>query len=265
MYKQTTGERLKILMKERHLKQSEILELCRPYSEELGVKIGKNDLSQYVTDKFQPGTDKLFLLSKALRVNEVWLLGYNVPAEIDALNLFDDDLNETLSIKEQNHINTLRGLNDFGKEKVYDYAKDLSQSAPYLKETTTISDSTIIKLPTYDDIRASAGLGSYTDGRSKPTYHPYELTNITRKADHAIRIKGDSMEPIIKDGTIAFVLEQPMVNFGEIGIFVYQDEIYCKELIKEKGKIILRSKNKAYKDLVIDNEYPLVTVGKVLL
>lgn len=85
MNKQTTSDRLKQIMNERGLKQVDILEACKPYCEKYGVKLAKNDLSQYISGKVQPGQDKLTILGMALNVNEVWLMGYNVPSGKDEL------------------------------------------------------------------------------------------------------------------------------------------------------------------------------------
>lgn len=76
----TTADRLKQIMSERGLKQVDILEACKPYCERYGVQLKKNDLSQYVSGKVEPKQDKLSILGMALNVNEVWLMGYNVPA-----------------------------------------------------------------------------------------------------------------------------------------------------------------------------------------
>ncbi len=80
MKEATTAQRLKQIMKERGLKQIDILEACKPYCEKYGVKLAKNDLSQYISGKVKPGQDKLSILGLALNVNEVWLMGYNVPS-----------------------------------------------------------------------------------------------------------------------------------------------------------------------------------------
>lgn len=85
MKKFTTADRLKQIMKERRIKQIDILEACQPYCEEYGVQLKKNDLSQYVSGKVEPRQDKLSILGMALNVNEVWLMGYNVPAGRDEL------------------------------------------------------------------------------------------------------------------------------------------------------------------------------------
>lgn len=74
----TTGDRLKQIMLERNMKQADILRLCQPYALKYRVKIGSNDMSQYVTGKVEPGQTKLFILAKALRVSEAWLMGFDV-------------------------------------------------------------------------------------------------------------------------------------------------------------------------------------------
>lgn len=76
----TTADRLKQIMSDRGLKQVDILEACKPYCERYGVRLKKSDLSQYVSGKVEPRQDKLSILGMALNVNEVWLMGYNVPA-----------------------------------------------------------------------------------------------------------------------------------------------------------------------------------------
>lgn len=74
-----TAERLKELMRERNMRQADIVAACQPFADKYGVKIGKTDVSQYVKGKVVPGQDKLTVLSMALNVSEVWLMGYDVP------------------------------------------------------------------------------------------------------------------------------------------------------------------------------------------
>lgn len=93
----TTADRLKQIMSERSLKQVDILEACQPYCEKYGVQLKKNDLSQYVSGKVEPKQDKLSILGLALNVNEVWLMGYNVPAGRDDLAKLEEQLREESS------------------------------------------------------------------------------------------------------------------------------------------------------------------------
>lgn len=78
--KSNTGQRLKEIMRERNLKQVDIINLTKKY--QMGnVKISKTDLSQYINEKTEPGQKKLFILAQALNVSEAWLMGYDVPKE----------------------------------------------------------------------------------------------------------------------------------------------------------------------------------------
>lgn len=75
-----TSLRLRQLMADRRLRQVDILSLAQPYCTQFGVKLGKNDLSQYVNGKVEPGQEKLTILGLALNVSETWLMGYDVPS-----------------------------------------------------------------------------------------------------------------------------------------------------------------------------------------
>lgn len=79
----TTSARLKQLIEERNLRQVDILAAAKPYCAEYGVKLEKNDLSQYVNGKNEPGQEKLTILGLALNVSETWLMGYDVPMHRD--------------------------------------------------------------------------------------------------------------------------------------------------------------------------------------
>lgn len=75
-----TSARLKSVMAERGLRQIDILNAAKPFCVEYGIKLEKNDLSQYVNGKVEPGQEKLTILGLALNVSETWLMGYDVSA-----------------------------------------------------------------------------------------------------------------------------------------------------------------------------------------
>lgn len=136
-----TSNRLKQIMKERRLKQVDIIEMCKPFCLKYDVKLGKNDLSQYVSGKVQPGQEKLTILGLALNVSEAWLMGYGteyVSKEFEcqppdfAIDKPEPNLN-SLTPSEQKLLEDYRSLNDEGKEKVEDYAEDLAASGRYIK------------------------------------------------------------------------------------------------------------------------------------
>lgn len=83
MKRYSTSDRLKQIMKKDNLRQVDILDKSRPYCEKFGIRLGRNDLSQYVSGKVEPGQEKLTILAKALNVSESWLMGLDVPMRED--------------------------------------------------------------------------------------------------------------------------------------------------------------------------------------
>lgn len=84
------------------------------------------------------------------------------------------------------------------------------------------------------------------------------LTENSQRADYAIGVSGDSMEPTFYDGDIVYVKKNANLNIGDIGIFQKDNGIYIKE-VGENGLI---SHNKTYKPMV--NGGTVICLGKVL-
>ena len=108
-----TAERLKQIMEERNLRQIDIIEKCRPFCKELGVKMGRSDFSQYLSGKIQPKQTKLAILSRALNVSEAWLMGFDVP-----MSAKDASTAETVDEREQVLLELFRLVPDGQKDEV---------------------------------------------------------------------------------------------------------------------------------------------------
>lgn len=136
MSNENTSTRLKQIMKERNLRQVDLLEMVKPFCEKYNVKINKSDISQYLSGKVKPGQEKLSMLGMALNINETWLMGYEVPKEkqfaIEKTTLSE---NEILLLKNFNM------LNESGKSKLIEYSNDLIETPKYLE------DSNVIEMP----------------------------------------------------------------------------------------------------------------------
>ena len=65
------GERLKSLLKEKNIKQIELVRAA----EQKGIKLGKSHISQYVSGKTIPRKDILNFLAETLEVDPDWLVG----------------------------------------------------------------------------------------------------------------------------------------------------------------------------------------------
>ncbi len=100
------------IMNSRNLRQTDILKLCEPYCNKYGIKLNRNDLSQYVHGKTKPSASKLTILANALGVSEPWLLGY----ENHSQNFTESIL---LSDEECSLISSFRSATDRQKEIVH--------------------------------------------------------------------------------------------------------------------------------------------------
>ena len=80
MEKSIFSNRLKQVLQEQGLRrQVDLLEKAKSVAENSNTKITKSDLSQYISGKVIPGTEKLSLIALTLGVNEAWLLGFYAP------------------------------------------------------------------------------------------------------------------------------------------------------------------------------------------
>lgn len=98
MKNQTTSNRLKLALNLKGLKQADVLRLCEPYCKQYNIKMGSNDLSQYINGKTKPKQDKLTVLGLALNINEAWLMGFDVPmarGNIEKKNKLIDMINNS--------------------------------------------------------------------------------------------------------------------------------------------------------------------------
>lgn len=124
MKKHTTQDRLLELMRDKGLRQVDILEKCKPYCMKYGVRLGRNDLSQYINGKNEPSQKKLTILALALGVNEVWLMGYDVdPIPISDMSKID--VVGSLSPAEQKMVSEYRKINTEGKGLLIKYLEYL--------------------------------------------------------------------------------------------------------------------------------------------
>ena len=154
-----------------------------------------------------------------------------------------------LTADEQELLDIYNSLSPKSQGRLRERAEVLAElEDPIANEPEQVEEPTIqIKHSYY---RVSAGTGF-----DLPEGDNWEMIDIpdtpeARKADFAITIKGNSMEPVYFDGDIVLVKQQPAVELGEIGIFNIENNGY----IKKFGGDRLISLNDAYDDIIL-SEY----------
>ncbi|MBO4422550.1 MAG: helix-turn-helix domain-containing protein [Clostridia bacterium] len=109
------------------------------------------------------------------------------------------------------------------------------------------------------DVPVSAGCGSFLDS-SHSSAVSLVVNEVTDRADYAVRVSGDSMEPRYFDGDIVIVESCSEIPEGKVGIFLYNGESY----IKKFGGDRLRSVNPKYSDIVFKENDDIRCLGLVL-
>lgn len=75
----TTGERLKEYMDTYNLRQADIRARIEPVAKLYGASLGKGAISQYCSDRAQPGQIMVLAIAEALGVDPAWVMGADVP------------------------------------------------------------------------------------------------------------------------------------------------------------------------------------------
>lgn len=112
---------------------------------------------------------------------------------------------------------------------------------------------------------AAAGYASPAFGDD---YTDYEIAENTA-ADFAVRIDGDSMEPYIKDGSVALCKRGAIIRDGDVGLFFVDGDMKCKQYCQDyAGNVYLFSANRARADADVlikaSSGITLMCFGKVL-
>lgn len=149
------------------------------------------------------------------------------------------------------------GLNAAGRRMVKQYAGILLASGMYSEAAAPARRRV---LPLYD-LAVSAGTGQFLDGESS---EPADALDAPERADFALRIAGDSMEPLIADGAVVWVRSCERLDSGKIGIFLLNGQAYCKRLRAGKRGISLVSANRAYAPITPGEGDDFRVLGEVL-
>jgi len=187
--------------------------------------------------------------------------------EVDPNYLYQDSFTGggfVFSAEEQGLIEKYRRLAFTGRQTLsavadalLGYQSDLERAAPPAAPR---------EIPLYR-CPAAAGFAAPVFGED------YDMISVSgqvpRGADCAVRIQGDSMEPYITDGSIAYVNRDPLVN-GDVGIFCVDGEMLCKQYYRDPlGMVYLFSLNRRRADADVllppESGRSLICFGRVML
>lgn len=212
------------------------------------LNISKGTVNNWIKGNNSPDVDMVPKICNAL---EISIISLYAP--------FDDD------------------FNDIPKKQSYSLSKDAIQIAKYYdklapanqrvikrvvtamaeeeKETKRTADN--VRFIDLFDLPVSAGTGVYLDGYNAK---PIKIVNTSEaaKADYALRVTGDSMEPQYYNGDIVLIKTTPDVPQGTVGVFIHNGEGF----IKQRDNSHLCSFNPKYPP--IEANESTITKGQVL-
>ena len=261
MERSSTSERLKQLMSERNLRQVDILEKSKPFQKQLGVKMGRSALSQYVTGKSKPDDKKLYLLSKTLDVSEAWLMGYDV----DIKRIPDEERGTTQN--EHPEILTIYNqLEEPKQEKVLDYAKEQLEEQNNSKIISIFDKSQDGEdyITDYVEGLVAAGHGTFQEDNLHMEVR-LRAEDVPEDYDTIAKVAGDSMEPMIEDNDLLFIKVTSQVDINDIGIFQINGKNFVKKLKRDyNGGWYLQSLNNSYEEIHLSEDDDIRTIGEVV-
>jgi len=255
------SERLKQLMSERNLKQVEILEKSLPYQKELGIKMGKSTLSQYVNGVQSPDQHRIYLLSKTLEVSEPWLMGYDVEKK-----RVPDNERNSISNEQPEILPIYNKLEEQRQEKVLNYAKE------QLEEQENTNIISIFNKPQDDEDYitdyveglVAAGRGIFQEDNLHMEVK-LRANDVPNEYDTIAKVAGDSMEPLIEDNDLLFIKITSQVDINDIGIFQVNGKNFVKKLKRDyDGSWYLQSLNNSYEEIHLTENDDIRTIGEVV-
>ncbi|CQR23803.1 repressor (phage associated) [Streptococcus varani] len=253
------SERLKQLMSERNLKQVEILEKSLPYQKELGIKMGKSTLSQYVNGVQSPDQHRIYLLSKTLEVSEPWLMGYDVdinrvPDNKRGFDTTDDIVSIYEKLEQDRRLTVL----DFAKEQLEEQESNKITSIfdKFKDVDNYITD--------YVEGLVAAGHGIFQEDNLHMEVK-LRADDVPEKYDTIAKVAGDSMEPLIEDNDLLFIKVTSQVDINDIGIFQVNGKNFVKKLKRDyNGAWYLQSLNNSYEEIYLTEDDEIRTIGEVV-
>lgn len=233
-----------------------------PYTTYVGYEKGEREPDSTMlirlADFYNSSIDYLLMRSD-MRIDEEVLDKVN---EIDSELLQQTgNIHEALlAEKKEELIKKYHTLDEYGKKAVdsildIEYSRCISATSE--QEEEQVEPTIEIRHSFY---KVSAGRGVELDEGDNWETISIPDTPDSRKADFALTIQGNSMEPVYQNGDIVLVKEQPAVELGQIGIYVINGTGY----IKKYGGDRLISLNAEYDDIVFSDYDNIRCAGKVI-
>lgn len=194
----------------------------------------------------------------------------NLKKYLQQKNKKQSDLAKYLNVSNQTITNYAKGYNSPRMDKVDKIAEffniERSDLIGHNEQVYEPPKPKMIKIPVLGEVAAGMPIDAIEN--------IIDYEEITENLAHTgeffgLKIKGDSMYPMICDKDIVIVKKQPNVENGEVAIvLVNGNEATCKKIKKDTQGITLVPKNPEYKEKTYTNKeiqtLPVTIIGKVI-
>ncbi len=256
-------ERLLALIKQKGLSVSAV-------EKQLGF--GNGAIKRFSTSS--PSVDKIIALSNFLNTSVEYILfgNENISEQPeDVKNLIA--IYKSLSDKDKGMVlGKAETLAELAAERAAQEAEKVSKEkkkaaeksktitiAPAADEASEQDEERLIEIR-HSVYKVSAGCGFELDEGDNWETIEISDTPEARRADYALTISGDSMEPVYYDGDIVLVKMQDTVEIGQIGIFILDGSGYIKKYCGDH----LVSLNEDYDDIPLSDYEDVRCSGRVI-
>lgn len=133
-----------------------------------------------------------------------------------------------------------------------------------------VVNNSIVQVPVRSEVELSCGTGSFANADFVSDTIGLDINFIKSyggnpKTVSVVFARGDSMADRIESGDALIIDEsKTYITSGKVYAFVYDSELYCKQLNKTKDGITAISFNKEYKPFEIDKNKQFAVVGQVI-
>lgn len=219
----------------------------------LGYKDG-TIVSMWINGSSESYLNCLYEIAKLYNVSVEWLLGET------------DDPRPSGAVAPSELEKKYRALDGHGR-KLVDAVLDLEYKRCAWGTEELLDDQPITMIRHYL-VPSAAGYAAPIEGED---FEEIPLPKgAPEGADFCITIRGDSMEPYIKDGSLVYVRRGVQLQEFDVGIFFVDGDVFCKQLcVDDDGALHLLSANPKREDANItiprDDGRSCVCFGKVLL
>lgn len=180
------------------------------------------------------------------------------------------DLAEKIGVTKQSLYNWENGDKTPSLERAVQIANalgctldDLISDAAEFQQPPKPFDTDTVLLPVYADV--SAGMGEAADDRV--IYFADASSKYGTGEYYYLKVKGDSMEPVIHDGDLLLVKRTPTVENGKVAVLLIDGmDGVVKKVIYDKHQVTLLSYNEKYAPRVFEgaDKQRLYVLGEVI-